>query len=57
MSLVWAVRDLHTGGEEAGMEPVSTVLYVKPQGSNREKWGISELAEQESRHRMHSSKW
>lgn len=61
MSLVWAVQDLHMGGQEAGMEPVSTVLYGKPRGRNREERGSQEeagrvLAEQEIRHRMCSSK-
>lgn len=58
LSLVRAMWDLHMGGQKAGMEPVSTVLYVKPQGSNREKWGKRRTvpAEQEGRHRIHSSK-
>lgn len=44
MSLVWAVQDLHMGGQEAGMEPVPAVLYGKPRGSNREERGSQEEA-------------
>lgn len=44
MSLVWAVQELHVEGQEAGMEPVPTVLYGNPRGSNREERGSQEEA-------------